>query len=365
MPPVDFARRTTTLTASYLAITAALIAILGHGVPGRFWLVAAHVTCSALLLILHGARPKGILLVVRDWHPLMLFPLLYKEVELLAAVIGDWRLTAAIPAWESALFDGQPSQYLSERLASVPLSEYLHFCYAAHVIVIPSVAAYWYVSGRRVAFGELLLMLSTVMLGSYLFFIVLPVDSPYYQSPHLGPPLAGHFFFDLVHQMSGLGGARGGAFPSAHVSGAVVVCLVAWRHQRRLAYLLLPIIGGVIVATVFGRFHYVLDALAGAALAIVVVLGCRYVFGDGPGESQSARLSSRAVPSVSSPGLNESAARSHIHHANCHGHERGPLAASLEHDGVSGYDVFPKAAASWNAATRTRAGRHASQSRVG
>ena len=83
-------------------------------------------------------------------------------------------------------------------------------------------------------------MLSTVMLGSYLFFIVLPVDSPYYLSPHLGPPLSGHFFFDLVHQMSARGGARGGAFPSAHVSGAVVVTLVAWRHQRRLAYLLAP-----------------------------------------------------------------------------------------------------------------------------
>lgn len=297
MPPVDFARWTTTLTSSYLAITAALIAIFGNGVAGRYWLVAAHVAGSASLLILHRARPRGIFLLVRDWHPLMLFPLLYKEVELVAAVIGDWRLTAAIPAWESALFDGQPSQYLGERLALVPLSEYLHFCYAAYVIVIPSVAAYWYVSGRRVAFGELLLMLSTVMLGSYLFFIVLPVDSPYYLSPHLGPPLSGHLFFDLVHQMSARGGARGGAFPSAHVSGAVVVTLVAWRHQRWLACLLVPITGSVMFATVYGRFHYVLDALAGAALALVVVQVYRYVFGDG--ERQSACLSSGAVPPVS------------------------------------------------------------------
>ena len=65
--------------------------------------------------------------------------------------------------------------------------------------------------------------------------------------------------------------------------GAVVVSLVAWRHQRRLAYLLVPITGSVIIATVYGRFHYVLEMLAGAAIAIVVVLGYRYVFGDGPG----------------------------------------------------------------------------------
>jgi membrane-associated phospholipid phosphatase len=289
MSSVDLARWTTTLTASYLAITAALIAILGTTVPGRVWLVVVHLTLAGSLLILNRARrPAGILRVVRDWHPLILFPFLYKEVERLAPVLGDWRLTAAIPAWESALFAGQPSLYLSERLPFVPLSEYLHFCYLSYAIVIPSVAAYWYVSGRRAAFGELLLLLSTVLLGSYLFFILLPVDSPYYRSPRLGPPLSGHLFFDLVHQISARGGARGGAFPSAHVSGAVVVSLVAWRHQRRLAYVLVPITGSVMIATVYGRFHYVLDAFAGAALSIAVVVAYRYLSSGGPGERQSA-----------------------------------------------------------------------------
>ena len=141
MPSVDFPRWTTTLTASYLAITAALIAILGTAVPGRGWLVALHVVLSASLLMLNRTRPSaGILRVIRDWHPLALFPVLYKEVELLAPVLGDWRLTAAIPVWESSLFAGQPSLYLSERLPFVPLSEYLHFCYLSYGIVIPSVA---------------------------------------------------------------------------------------------------------------------------------------------------------------------------------------------------------------------------------
>ena len=301
MPPVDPARWTTTLTASYLAITGALIATLGGAVPRRGWLVAVHLTLSASLLVLNRAQPSvGVLRVIRDWHPLLLFPLLYKEVELLAAVIGDWRLTAAIPAWESALFAGQPSLYLSERLAFVPLSEYLHFCYLAYVIVIPSVTAYWYVSGRREAFGELVLILSAVLLGSYLFFILLPVDSPYYLSQRLGPPLSGHFFFDLAHQMSARGGARGGAFPSAHVSGAVVVSLVAWRHQRWLACLLLPITCGVMFATVYGRFHYVLDTLAGAVLAIAVVVAYRSLSGNGPGERPAASDAAIGLPSPNS-----------------------------------------------------------------
>ena len=65
------------------------------------------------------------------------------------------------------------------------------------------------------------------MFWSFLFFIPFPVDSPYYLSEKLGPPLAGHLlFFDLVHQVSLRGGARGGAFPSAHVSAAGVIRIV-------------------------------------------------------------------------------------------------------------------------------------------
>jgi membrane-associated phospholipid phosphatase len=139
------------------------------------------------------------------------------------------------------------------------------------VLVIPAVCGYWYATRRQTAFREVVLLLAVTMFGSYLFFILFPVDSPYYRSDPLGPPFAGHFFFDLVHEVSSRGGARGGAFPSAHVSGAVVIWLVAWRYQRPLAVLLAPIVAGVVVATVYGRFHYALDTAAGLLLAIVVV----------------------------------------------------------------------------------------------
>jgi membrane-associated phospholipid phosphatase len=54
------------------------------------------------------------------------------------------------------------------------------------------------------------------------------------------------------------------------VSASIIVLVVAWKRQRQLAYLLLPIVLGVIVATVYGRFHYVLDTIAGLALGIMI-----------------------------------------------------------------------------------------------
>ena len=271
--------RATPVTIVYLLVTAALAAIFHQTIAPWAAIVIAHVTvCVALVWLSRIESSSAIVRGLLDWHPILLFPFLYKEVELLAAGLGDWRLTEAIPALEATLFSGQPSLYLSERWSSVAVSEYLHFCYVSYVLVIPGVCGYWYATGRRAAFQEVILLLAVTMFGSYLFFILFPVDSPYYRSGRLGPPLAGNFFFDLVHEMSSRGGARGGAFPSAHVSGAVVTWLVAWRHQRRLALLLAPIIGGLVVATVYGRFHYALDTVAGLLVAIVVMTAFTYGF---------------------------------------------------------------------------------------
>jgi len=264
--------RATSVTVTYLLVTAALAAIFHETIAQWPAIVIVHVAlCAALVRLDRTESSSAVVRALQDWHAILLLPLLYKEVELLAAGVGDWQLTETIPALEATLFNGQPSLYLSERWNSVGVSEYLHFCYLSYVLVIPGVCGYWYATRRLVAFRELVLLLAVTMFGSYLFFILFPVDSPYYRSERLGPPFAGNFFFDLVHEISSRGGARGGAFPSAHVSGAVVTWLMAWRHQRALAVLLAPLIGGVVVATVFGRFHYALDTVAGLLLAIVVV----------------------------------------------------------------------------------------------
>jgi membrane-associated phospholipid phosphatase len=266
--PIAIVRHTTVLTIAYLSATVLLIAVCGRAIQGWPWIVGIHLIVSlALLAALRAHRLPLVAITILEWHPLALLPFAYKETERLAAVIGDWRLTAVIPAIEATLFHGQPAIYLSEQFRLVPLSEFLHFCYLAYLLLLPGLAAYWYVASRRDAFHELMWRLATVMFGSYLFLILFPVDSPFYRFEPLGPPLSGHFFFDLVHEVSARGGARGGAFPSAHVSGAVVAWLVAWRHQRRLAVWLTPVVLGLMVATVYGRFHYAVDVVAGVGVA--------------------------------------------------------------------------------------------------
>ncbi len=266
------------IAATYLIVVAVLVLVQRHQV--EFWLpiVGLHALLAVGILALDRLPDSapGVAKVLRDWYPVPLFGLLFKEVELLAAAIGDWSLTGRIQQLEGQIFGGQPAEYLSTVLEWVPLSEFLHLSYISYLAFMPVVGGIWYVTGRRDAFHELILLFTATIAIGYTFFILWPVDSPYYLLDPPGEPLAGHFFYELVHFVSDRGGARGGAFPSAHVSVACIVWLVAWTRDRRLALWLTPLVAGILVATVYGRFHYVLDVIAGVLLAGAVYSAYRY-----------------------------------------------------------------------------------------
>jgi membrane-associated phospholipid phosphatase len=230
-----------------------------------------HIVAAALvwaLRFLPTILPRPVQFL-RDWYPVILFPILYKEVEVFAAAFGNWGLTEPIRRLEVAIFGGHPSITLAERLDWVPLSEFLHLCYLSHVVLLPGLGGYWYAT-QRIVFRELVFLVSMTLAISYLFFILFPVDSPFYLSEPPGEPLSGHLFYDLVHFVSDNGGARGGAFPSTHVSVTSVILWVAWQRQRMIAYCLAPVALGLFSATVYGRFHYVVDVFAGWALAATI-----------------------------------------------------------------------------------------------
>lgn len=267
------------IVAFYLILTAGLVLVYRQQVEAWEYYVLAHLAIAGLILLLPFApkRLPGPVQLIRDWYPVPLFLLFYKEVEVFAGCFGNWGLTEIIRQAEEHVFRGQPSIFLIERYNWAVLSEYLHFCYFFHNIQILLIGGYWYAT-RRPVFREMLFLLSAVLCLSYIFYILYPVDSPFYLADAPGGPVAGHFFYQLVHFVADRGGARGGAFPSSHVSVSLVIWLTAWYRQRRLALILSPITLGLVVATVYGRFHYVMDLIAGFGLALLIVGFYRYYF---------------------------------------------------------------------------------------
>ncbi|MBA2565639.1 MAG: inositol phosphorylceramide synthase [Gemmatimonadetes bacterium] len=257
------------LWAGYFALTG--LFVLAFGSPTSDWLpvLGAHAACVALLLIgLPRLPERGAWRVVRDWVLVAVFPLAYWEVALLNDLFTAGYYDREVLWLEGALFRSQPSVVLRRMLPWRPLSEYLHFGYFAYYALGPALAVPLYVRGRVAAFRYVLTVTFAVFFVCYVCFILFPVAGPWYVFARPSAESMGWVFPRLEHALLEQAASQGAAFPSSHAAAAVVIWLLAWRLDRRIFRLLSPVVPALVVGTVYGGFHYAVDALAGVLVAV-------------------------------------------------------------------------------------------------
>jgi membrane-associated phospholipid phosphatase len=253
-------------------IAVALAAYLAAGVwplwrdarsTGALLPIAVHLAMLGYVLLLLAARGAGRRPAL-DWLVLTIGPLMYIELRWIIAGVGMPHHDATIVSWERALFPANPSATLAPRWPVPALSEALHFAYASYYLLVylPPIALY--VTGKRDAFVKTVLALVIAYGACFITYAVFPVDGPRYL---VGPAAAPdgpvrRFVLALLER----GSSRGTAFPSSHVAASLVAALCALRYQRRVGFVVAPFVAALILATVYGGFHYAVDALVGVIL---------------------------------------------------------------------------------------------------
>jgi hypothetical protein len=116
-------------------------------------------------------------------------------------------------------------------------------------------------------------MVLVYTVGQFVYTIV-PGFGPY-QHLSFANALPHGFWWDLVQRSVGTvdESTRTDIFPSLHTAAPLFLTLFAWQNRRLVPfrYLWLPmafISSQIILATMFLRWHYLCDVLAGIALAI-------------------------------------------------------------------------------------------------
>lgn len=244
--------------AVYVAWTGLLCALTGDGVAA-----VAHAAGVALLLLArrHADTLWATLL------PLALLSPLYVETGRLSHALWAGRaFDVEVLSLENGLFGRSPALWMSERVPSFWISEVLHMCYASFWVVVPLLPLDLYRrSLARERDGCLLVIIGT-FLCCYLAFMLVPVDGPRGVFPPLDETLRGPFL-RLCHAVLDGGAASRAAFPSGHVAVMIACAACARRWHRPLFPLVAALAAGVTLCTVYGRFHYALDALAGVLFA--------------------------------------------------------------------------------------------------
>lgn len=103
---------------------------------------------------------------------------------------------------------------------------------------------------------------------SYLGYLFVPAHGPLvYHAADYDVSLAGNYFYQMVLDGVESSGGLQGVFPSLHVGGSVYLCLYDLRVNRLRGLTFLPLVLMIYVATIFLRYHYVIDLIAGTVIA--------------------------------------------------------------------------------------------------
>lgn len=262
------------LAIAYFALTGVVAAIFGGRVG--FAIAGIHALVVFGLTRLAAWQPRaGFSGFIRAGYAVLLTPPLYSELATLNRFFTERFFDDMVQRWDAAVFGGQPSMDFSALLPWVPFSESLHLGYFAYYAIVPAALIGIYRTRGFDALHRTAFSVAAAFFLSYFIFIAFPVAGPRYEFERIGGEISDGTFYGLVHAVLEGGSSKGTAFPSSHIAASLSAVLAAGREDARWFWLLIFPEVALALGTVYGRFHYAVDALAGAALALVVFWATR------------------------------------------------------------------------------------------
>jgi membrane-associated phospholipid phosphatase len=214
--------------------------------------------------------PPALRFVV-NFYPMAFIPILYESLGPLIPAARPAAKDAMLIAADRALLGVDPTVWL-QRFLRPALTDLFFVSYLSYYFI-------------AIALGIVIWRRSVPMARRFIFTLSLSYVlsyAGYFAVPALGPRVALAPRHTVPLETTAVSRAISSTldelehtkldvFPSGHTMIAVVVLIVAWQRARDTFWWLLPVAICLVISTVYCRFHYVVDILAGALLAAVTV----------------------------------------------------------------------------------------------
>lgn len=267
------------LILAYLAVTSLLIIVFISRLPQAWWMLSLKAVGATLIIVVVRRLDSVPGWFFRHWYPLLYVAASYKEMNILIPGIRRGTADAALARIDFAVLRVHPTVWI-ERLHVPLLTEYLQIIYSCF---IPAVLLVAYILWRRRRMGEFrhyAFLISVGFLVSYIFYFLVPARGPRVLLSHLQQSeLSGVWMFEWFRALlDRLEGIHYDCFPSGHT----LLTLLAWWSTRRIsryfffAFTIFTV--SQIFSTVYLRYHYVVDLLAGAVFAVLILITSRRIY---------------------------------------------------------------------------------------
>ena len=282
-------------TQAYIALIALLILFFhNQSIPGWPWLLAAHAVGMGAVHWLVQTRARHpencVLNFVRHFYPVMLYLAFYRETGELNHLFACEFLDSFFIRLDERIFGGQPSISFMPHMPYWPVSEIFFAAYFSYYVMIVVLAIALFMRDRG-QFFHYVSVLSFIFYVCYLVYIFMPVIGPrifhlvvngYSLPPDVQPAVLPDFpatlkagpFFRLMSWLYDIFEAPGAAFPSSHVAAAIGMLYFSSRYLPRIRIGHSIVVVLLCLATVYCRYHYAVDVIAGIlAAALLIPIG--------------------------------------------------------------------------------------------
>jgi membrane-associated phospholipid phosphatase len=241
--------------------------------------IALLLVVFVLLAVLAEAEHTGPaypISIVRDWLPIALTLIAFREMEFFLPPRFEHRYEAIWIRQDHLFLDTWHARAIIESLGKV-IPYYLELCYLLVYALAQYCVVVLYTNGLRQFVDRFFVVFLVGTLGAYALFPYFPSEPPRFAFPGADNPT----FTTSLHRLNvfilSKATIHAGVFPSAHVSSAfsaawAMFCL--FPQRKAFGWSLLAYAISVSIATIYGRYHYSADVLAGFGVSLVAGALC-------------------------------------------------------------------------------------------
>ena len=259
-----------------LAALSALTLWLGGRVADRAGILTRYGLMATGVLIVAAAvrredRLPPVARVLVNFYPIAFVPILYESLGPLIVAARPVARDDLLIAADRWLFGTDPTVWL-QRFVRPALTNLFSVAYLTYYFIAIALGAVLWRRSPPIA-RRFIFTLTLAYVVSYAGYFAVPALGPRASlaSRHAVALETTSLSRTISSTLDELEKTKFDVFPSGHTMIAVVVMIIAFQRARDAFWWLLPVAVCLVISTVYCRYHYVVDVIAGTILAVITV----------------------------------------------------------------------------------------------
>lgn len=263
-----------TLTVVFVSILVLLTIAFNSAIPKRLLLISIYTALliSQVIIIRFRDRNRFLRITYDLVFPVICVIILFDSLEWVVHYVNPQDIDPLLVKLDYMIFGNHPTVML-EAIMNPFLTDILQTAYSTYYFIPVIFGIALVRNNQRKEFDRSLFLILFCFYLSYLGYIIWPALGPRFELAHLQTQKLKGFLMaePLQNLLNRLEGIKRDAFPSGHTGVALTVLYLAYNYKRTLFRIYLPVVILLLFSTVYCRYHYVVDVIAGIVLAVIAV----------------------------------------------------------------------------------------------